>query len=207
MNTLTPTWPALTIRSRANTTSTPSSWPIEFAKQIGNSVTSASCTSTSFFLESNDANRKNAILLIDIAPAKLSRNTRGDTKVIQYNNPLSPFVNEFKSRISSFNRVENEYSEDAAPITADAVQGALNFLDDVVSRYPMIPLPTAVSPSVQGGVMMYWNLGDDRFFAQVASSDRSQIYYQWARRHGTSERGTVSSSEVLQKIAKLGEIR
>lgn len=99
-------------------------------------------------------------------------------------------------------RPANVQSENARPISADACNASISFLERLMSRVPDRQLPNSISPSVQGAIAMHWIRGNSQMLVQIASG-RGPVYFQFETPGGNYEFGDRPQQDVIDKLAAM----
>src|SRR5712692_5899058 len=106
---------------------------------------------------------------------------------------------EYRRKILALRRERNWDGEGADPISAEACQAAVEFVEQLQSRQPGLKLPRP-APSVSGAVSLYWGQKEEGLLVDIASADPAQVAFHWEGANGCYEEGVAHRDAVLDRV-------
>src|SRR5260370_29024408 len=85
---------------------------------------------------------------------------------------------EYRRQLLALRRRRNWDGEGADPITAEACQAAVEFVEQLQSRAPGLKLPRP-APSVSGAASLYWGQPQEALLVDIASADPTHVAFHW----------------------------
>ena len=107
------------------------------------------------------------------------------------------------AEILSYQRSNDYYGEGSTATSANDCKAAIDFLTFAKTQNPAIEMPSSISPSVEGGISLYWERGSSQLFAGISADNTTEISYQFVSRDGKFSVGTGTRGNILEKLTSI----
>ena len=109
---------------------------------------------------------------------------------------------EWKQRVKALERPAGWDGEDAPAVTHQLSAAVVDFLAEAVDRYPSLPEPAAISPTVTGAMMLQWERNGWTIAVSIPGNAPS-LEYQMIDAAGVFSGGIRARETVLAALANV----
>lgn len=108
-----------------------------------------------------------------------------------------------QQEIFSYQRPDNYYGEGSTATSVNDCKAAVDFLTFAKTQHPDIEMPSSISPSVDGGISLYWENGASQLFAEISATDTEEISYQYVSSDGNFSVGIGTRENIVEKLSSI----
>ena len=131
----------------------------------------------------------------------------GGLREVRYEAPMliqvSHVPEAILQEIFSYQRPDNYYGEGSTATSSNDCKVAVKFLTFAKSQNPDIEMPSSISPSVDGGIALYWEKNYCQLFVTLSDTSQSDISYQYISPDGAFSVGTCNQRGIVEKLSTI----
>lgn len=103
--------------------------------------------------------------------------------------------------IFSYVRPGNYYGPGSIATSPKDCKAAIDVLTFAKTRNPNIAMPSSMSPSVDGGISLYWEHGECQLFIEISAASPMEISYQFISSDGIFSVGSGTRESLVEKLS------